>query len=196
MCSTKLQVFAAGVCVLLLTVANMSCTPYDFSSPSPGEIKIQLKTISSPDHIPFLPLNNFGLTVSILEGVETNGNRVPIYSDIQAIKRNPIDYNTLDYRARDSDLVIGAGYAPPGDYLGIDITAVPDSQVVLNGYQVVGVTTPYNYNPNLRILYPFKVEESKLTTITLTVDLDQSLVKGFVTYHFTPYYYISRVTVQ
>jgi len=192
--NTLLQVCAAGVCILLLTVVNLSCTPYDFASPSPGQIRVQLRTISN--YIQFLPLNNFGLTVSILEGVETNGYRVPINSDIQAIKRNAIDYNTLDYRARDSTLVIGEGFAPPGDYLGIDFTAVPDSQVVLNGYQVVGVTVPYNYNPNLRILYPFKVEESKLTTITLTVNLDYSLIKGFVSYHFTPYYYVSRVTVQ
>ena len=40
---------------------------------------------------------------------------------LQAIDREDTKLNTLDVRARDSALIIGQTYIPPGSYKGIDL---------------------------------------------------------------------------
>ncbi len=175
--------------ILLLVFLHVSCQ-YDYSSPLPGIIRVQLKTVSH--NIQFSPLNNFVLTITSVEAVRANQTRVKIFGDIQAISRTGSVYNTLDYRARDSSLVLGEGYAPPDDYVGINLQIAPGNQVVLDGYRFIPVDTT-GLNPILTFRKPFKVTETGSTHITLTIDLDSSLVQRTQDYFFNPLYYISSI---
>ena len=181
---------AAVLAVFLLITA--SCQQYDYISPSPGTIEVRLQTISSK--IAFSPLNNFILRVKSVEGIRPNSSRVLVFEDLRAKGRTSSKYNTLDFRAQDASLVIGQGYAPPDDYLGVDLTVEPGDTVVLNGYQFIRVDRPEGFKPLLQFRRPFKVSESRSTTIVLTINLDSSLVQGASTYQFRPYYYISSIS--
>ncbi len=175
----------------LLIILNVSCSQYDYVSPSPGIIEIRLKTVST--HIPFLALNNFTLKVEAVEAIRANGTRVQIFEDLKAFQRTANLYNTLDFRARDSTLVIGEGYAPPDQYIGLNLTILPDTLVILNGYQVISVSLPEKFDPLLAISRNYSVNESRTTVVTITVDLDAALEKRFIDYLFHPSYYISSV---
>ncbi len=206
--NAKFQVVGGLFLFLIVTVFNLRCTPYDYVSPSPGIITVNLKTISH--NIPFespIHLNGYSLSFpfvespqAALEAVESNGYLVPIYSDLQSFEREPISYNVLDPRAQDSDLVLGQGYAPIGNYEGINLNVIPGTVVILNAnspdIQSVPVNVPANVSSLLSFKKSFQVQESKSTTITLTLDLDSSLVKGYSNYYFRPKYYISSITVK
>ncbi len=181
-----------SLCGIVFLLAYTSCTQYDYASPSPGIIEVHLKTISN--NIDFSPLNNFVLKVAQVNAIRSNGSQVLIFADIQAKDRATSVYNTLDVRARDSSLVIGQGYAPPGDYVGFNLQVSPGSQIVLNGYQEVDVVPLPSFDPLLQFRKPFSVSDSKGTRITLTVNLDSTLVKRSQTFSFQPYYYVSSVT--
>lgn len=170
---------------------NLSCSQYDYSSPLPGTIEIRLKTVSN--NIEFQPLNNFTIKVTSVEALRANATRVVIYEDVKAINRTANIYNTLDFRARDSTLVIGQGFAPPDNYIGVLMTVEPGKQVVLNGYRTIEVSKDETFDPLLVFAAPFTVRESQSTKITLTLNLDSTLVKGTVQYYFRPNYYISSI---
>ncbi len=178
--------------IVVLSLLALSCQ-YDYVSPSPGMIGIRLKTISDSTRIAFDPLNNFVIHVSEVEAVRSNSSRVVIYADPKAISRTTNTYNTLDTRARDSSLVIGLGYAPPGDYIGVNLLVDPGTTVVLHGYQQINVTEPEGFSPLLTFRAPFKVTESQATQIVLTLNLDSTLIHGAFEYIFRPYYYISSI---
>jgi len=184
-------IFSAWLIVLALS--SFSCSQYDYSSPSPGIIEVHLKTISTK--IDFSPLNNFVLKVSSVTAIRSNGTEVLVFEDIQAKDRLTSVYNTLDIRARDSSLVIGQGYAPPGDYIGINLSVIPGDQIILNGYQQVDVVPPANFNPLLQFRKPFTVTESAGTRINLTVNLDSTLIKSSQSFFFRPTYYISSISL-
>jgi len=204
----KLQVAGAIFFVMIAVALNLRCTPYNYDSGSPGIITVSLKTISH--NIPFQSashLNGYFLSFpfiqspqAALEAVESNGYFVPIYSDLQAFQREYISYNVLDVRAEDSTLVLGQGYAPVGNYTGINLNVIPGTIVILNANspdsQSVTVNTPANVSSLLSFKRSFQVEESKTTTIILTLDLDSSLVKGYTNYFFEPKYYISSIINQ
>lgn len=206
--NAKFQVVGAFYLFLIVTVFNLRCTPYDYVSPSPGIITVNLKTISH--NIPFqspIHLNGYLLSFpyiqspqAALEAVESNGYFVPIYSDLQSFQREFISYNVLDVRAEDSSLVLGQGYAPVGNYDGINLNVIPGTIVILNANspdsQSVPVNVPANVSSLLSFKKSFQVQESKSTTIILTLDLDSSLVKGYSDYYFKPKYYISSITIQ
>lgn len=175
---------------ILALVINLGCQT-EFASPLPGVIEVRLKTIST--NINFDPLNNFLLTVSSVEAVRSDDARVVIYGDLEAIERKPTKLNTLDFRARDSSLIIGQTYVPPGNYKGIDLLLEPARQAILDGYRVITVERDEDFDPRLRFRREFSVQELTTTRITLEVNLDSTLLRRANTYRFRPFYSISSI---
>jgi len=165
---------------------------YEYSSPLPGTIDVKLRVIST--NIAFDPLNNFVLKVTSVEAVRSEDKaRAPIYEDTKAIGRTTNVYNTLDVRARDSSLVMGEGYLPPATYDGVNLLIEPGTQVILDGYRTIPVVKPEDFNPLLSFRSAFGISELTTTSIVVTIDLDQSLIKLSNSYLFQPVYYISSI---
>jgi len=175
---------------IMASVLNLGCQT-DYSSPLPGIVEVRLKTVSNA--IDFDPLNNFILTVSSVQGVRDDDAKVVIYGDLQAIERKPTKVNTLDERARDSLLVIGQTYIPPGNYKGIDLLLSPATTAILDGYRVITVEKDPDFDPRLKFRSPFDVKEYTTTRIVLEVNLDSTLLRRANTYEFRPYYSISSI---
>ncbi|MBI1807733.1 MAG: hypothetical protein HYR76_11850 [Ignavibacteria bacterium] len=182
---------ALGIVCSLFVFSSISCQ-YDYASPLPGTLEIHLKTISNK--IPFSPLNNFVLKVSQVQALRSSlTSGVVIYADPRAKSRTTSIYNTLDFRARDSSLVIGQSPVPPGDYIDVELVVTPGDKVNLNGYQIIPVVAPPGFDPLLVFPKRFSVSELSTTVITLTIDLDCSLVPGATAYYFRPCYFISSI---
>src|ERR1051326_2493721 len=167
------------VSILLLSV---SCQ-YDYSSPLPGLVDIRLHTISDSGRIAFRALKTFVLKIT----------RATAFRHDHAVKNQTVIYNTLDFHAEDSSLVVGQADIPPGDYLGVLMLIQPGPSVILDGYRNISVSTLPDFDPTLSFIKSFKINEQKTTRIVLTINLDSSLVKRADTFLFKPYYYISSI---
>ena len=177
----------AVVSLLLMSGCN-----YEYSSPLPGLIDVRLRVISN--NIAFDPTNNFVLKVTSVEAVRDGDfARAPIYEDTKAIGRTTNSYNTFILPARDSALVLGVQYLPPADYVGINLLIEPGDKVILDGYRNISVYTLPEFNSLLTFRSPFHINEQVTTSIVITIDLDQSLVKLSNTYVFVPVYWISSI---
>ena len=175
---------------LLSSMINLGCQT-EYASPLPGIVEVRLKTISGK--IGFDPLNNFILTVASVEAVRNDDARAVVYGDLQAIDREDTKLNTLDVRARDSALIIGQTYIPPGSYKGIDLLLEPARQAILDGYRVITVERENDFDPRLRFRSPFSIKELTTTRIVLEVNLDSTLLRKANTYQFRPFYSISSI---
>lgn len=175
----------------LFLLAGLGCNQDELGSPLPGIIEVHLRTKSN--NINFSPDNNFILKVSSVEAIRSDGARVVIFEDLRAIKRTTNIYNTLDPRARDSALIMGQTYVPPGSYRGVNLQIDPSESVILDGYRIIRVEKPEPFDATLQFRSPFTVRELETTSIVLTVDLDSTLVKRANTYAFRPVYYISSI---
>jgi hypothetical protein len=180
------------IIIILVALANLNCQ-YDYNSPQPGVIEVHFRTISTL--IGHSALNNFLLNINTVNAIRADGGKLVVYQDIKAIGVSTQVINALDYGARDSTIVIGSTYAPPGQYVGMLVLLNPGSQIILRGYQVINVDTPDGFDGVLSFHLPYPVSESRKTIVTLTLDLDKSLVKGAFTYTFSPVYYISSYQV-
>jgi hypothetical protein len=180
----------AALIPIVLAVANFGCQT-EYASPLPGIVEVRLKTVSN--NIAFDPLNNFILTVTSVQTVRDDAARAEVYADLEAIDREDTKLNTLDERARDSTLIIGQTYMPPGSYQGIDILMEPSRTAILDGYRVITVEREPDFDPRLRFRSPFTISEWTTTTIVLEVDLDSTLLKKANTYMFHPLYRISSI---
>lgn len=181
---------------LLILVFHFGCTQYDYSSPLPGIIDIRLHTISDTTQIDFSPLNNFVLRLTQVTAIRSDNARAEVFADLKAIGRTEESYNTLDSRAKDSTLVIGQGYLPPGDYVGIQMLIQPGGTVILDGYRDILVQRPDHFEPTLFFQKPFHINDSRTTHVVLTINLDSSLVKRADDYLFEPLYYISSIQYE
>jgi hypothetical protein len=157
---------------------------YDYSSPLPGLISVRLRTKS--ENFTFDPLNNFVLKVAQVEAVRNDGARAEILEDTKAISRTTNTYNTLDKRARDSSLIMGEAYLPPGEYIGVNMLVEPGTNVTLDGYRVIPVIAPPNPSLLLAFRKNFSIKEGVTTRIVVTIDLDNALKKGANNYYFEP----------
>ncbi|MBI5020153.1 MAG: DUF4382 domain-containing protein [Ignavibacteriales bacterium] len=180
-----------GIMAISLMLLSSSCQ-YDYSSPQPGKLQIRLKTISN--NIQFTELNNFIITYSVIQAVKNDGSRADIFEDLNAIDTKPLGINVLDFRARDSVLIIGETFVPPGDYSGVQFTITPKENLTLRGYQTVNVN-PVGFESNVRIYLSnsYKVNEYNLTVVTIELNLDKSLVKDAFDYNFIPSFHISSI---
>ena len=183
---------AWSVVFVLVLLSGLSCSNYDYSSPTPGVIEVHLRTISN--NIPYLAVNNFILNLNQLEAIRSDGARVEVFSDLRANQRVfSAAYNLLDPRARDSSLVLGQVYAPPSDYSSLYIDISPSDSILLNGYQGVGVELPAGSITGT-LPTPFSLSESTGKKIVVVINLDSALVKGAQNFNFRPYIYISSIT--
>ena len=188
---TRILLRACNLLIILGILLVGGCE-YEYSSPLPGTIDVKLRVIST--NIAFDPLNNFVLKVTSVEAVRSEDKaRPPIYEDTKAIGRTTNVYNTLDVRARDSSLVMGEGYLPPATYDGVNLLIEPGTQVILDGYRTIPVVKPEDFNPLLSFRSAFGISELTTTSIVVTIDLDQSLIKLSNSYLFQPVYYISSI---
>jgi hypothetical protein len=177
------------LCIVILT--NITCKQYDYYSPQPGVLQIDLKAISN--NIPFGPLNNFSLNVSSITAVRTNLSQVNIYEDLKSYQRQGSKYNTLDPNASSGSIIMGLTYVPPGDYIGLKMVLTPDTMAILDGYRVISVLKLPDFSTGLSVARNFSVSEQGTTRITFAVNLDSMLVRNGLTYTFRPYYYIESI---
>lgn len=187
-----------GSCILL----SLSCSQYDYSSPLPGIVEIRLHTIVDTTKISFSPLNNFTLAIAQIWAFRSDGARAEIVADLKALTQSQSggsstrNFNTLDFRAQDSALIMGETYLPPGNYRSIFIQkAQPGRYVVLDGYRDIRVVND-TIQQDLLFTRPFKIIEGHHTKIVLTINLDSSLVKLADQYYFNPLYYISSIQYE
>jgi hypothetical protein len=181
----------AAIIPLIFAIVNLGCQT-EYASPLPGIVEVRLKTISG--NIDFDPLNNFILTVTSVQTVRDDDAKAEVYADLEAIDREDTKLNTLDERARDSSLIIGQTYIPPGSYKGIDLLMEPAQTAILDGYRVITVERDPEFDPRLRFRSPFTVSEWTTTSIVLEVNLDSTLLRKANTYLFRPYYSISSIS--
>lgn len=192
-----------GLALLFLVV---SCEQFEYSSPLPGVLEIRLGVANNRQTlIPFGPQSRFGLTLRSLEAKRPGGTRLPIFSDLHAIRRNPDgDYfNCLDTLARDSASVLGQVYAPPGTFTALEFTVSPDPIVfILYGFysNIIGVVVRPQFQDLQRLPAPgdqlnIRIEESRLTRVTVTLDLDSSLVQRTETFEYVPRFHVSSVEI-
>ncbi len=187
--------------IILAMLLNFGCEQYDYVSPSPGILEIRFKTVSTgaSTGITFNALNNFSLTIpegsNTLVAIRNDDNYLPVYGDIKSIRRSESSFNVLQPAAEESTLVIGVAYAPPGNYKGVYLQATPGAIVTLDGYRTISVDDISSGSGDIYLYKDFSVVESKKTIVTVTLDLDKSMIKGAENYYYVPIYYIS-VTAQ
>ncbi len=168
-----------------------SCEQYEYSSPSPGVLEIRFKTKSTI--IPFSELNNFVMNVTEVIAIRNDGGKLLVFQDLRAIDRKNSTYNILQPLARDSMLVIGQVYAPPGNYSGVNLQMSPQGNIILDGYRRIGVAPAEGSSSLLSFVKDYHIAQLETTYVTLTIDLDSSLQKRAENYSYRPYYYISSV---
>jgi len=175
----------------------MGCDQYEYTSPNPGIIQLNLKaryTQFDTTSTAFQQ-NNFSIAVTSVKAVRDDGVRASIYEDIKAIKRNPATHNLLGKSAYDSSEVIGQYPLPPGNYVSLEILIQPSTIVILDGYRFIPVVKEPNARNLISINQRFSIEEYRTTAVTVTVDLDATLQKLAYEYLFSPHFYVSSVRI-
>jgi hypothetical protein len=190
-----------------LFYCSLSCTLPSYTSPAPGVLSIRFKTVSN--NIPFAANNDFNLSISIVQADRSNGTILVLNSDVNAYQRSSAEVvNALDFRARDSSLIIGESYAPPGPYVSVALQVDPtpgvggtQSTVTLDGYQTVYVDTTSEFFDDLVFPGLFSVNSNDTTHVIVTILLDSILQKGANNYYYLPenpvthnkYFFISSI---
>ena len=191
---------------LALVFLVLSCGQYEYSSPLPGILEVRLRVVNNrPGLTPFGPYNQFGLTLTDLSVFRTGNIRFPIYSDLYAIRRNSKGdwFNCLDTLARDSMKILGQVYAPPGVFRALEMTMSPDPFVLIN-YGFYSNSINVFYTPPLQALQHFpptgnqmqiEIQEGRLTRVTVTLDLDSSLVRHTEAFEYKSKFYVSSIKI-
>jgi hypothetical protein len=204
----------AAICALV----GVSCEQFEYSSPVPGILEVRLAVKNTRDRL--LPFggtdttaqftSSFALTLKKLEIMRPGGVggdiRQELFATIHAIRRNTDgdNFNTLSTSARDSQLVFGAGYVPPGEFNRIEMTINPDAVVVVDFgeyFDVVFVDELPPYQslyvlPRADEALSIPIEEGKRTVVVVTFDMDQSLIRRpSDRYYYVPVFYVSSINV-
>ncbi|MGA9117101.1 MAG: hypothetical protein WB626_10030 [Bacteroidota bacterium] len=219
-----------GVALLLFVFASLSCEQFEYASPTPGivEIRLAVKKIS-PELaiIPFSGLdsatgsqNTLGMTVRDIRITAPASYpeiiQLPLYASLEAIRRNPDGdiFNCLNLLARDSLLVLGIAYAPPGTFTGIEMELTPGPCLTGLGGQLgacvyvsygaygsqIGVVQMPPYQtyfvlPSAGGSLRIPVEEGRTTRVVVTLDLDRTLIRLEEEFAYYPTFYVSSVTI-
>jgi hypothetical protein len=202
--------------VSLLVLLGLSCEQYEYSSPLPGILDVRLRVKNNRQSLlPFGGQNEFRLNLRKLEARKDGNIILPIYADLRAIQRNPDGdiFNCLDVLTRDSAFILGQAYAPPGVFSILDLTIDPRVNcsagistpcvMYYNGFFLQPIIVeiapeatsfqrlPGEGQPPLNIV----VEERRLTRVTVTLDLDSTLVRKANTYEYRPKLYVSSIQI-
>jgi len=201
------RTLACRVCAIsIISLTALSCSQYEYNSPDPGVVDVRLAVKNSrTDLIPFpdstgLPFNGMFFVMKSLEGMAPSEVRLPIFSDLNAIRRNPDgdEYNALSAEARDSVTSLGSAYAPPGSMLGLEMVISPPEGVFIS-YGFYGSFIPVNavfpFTGLQRMETEIPVTSGRVTRVTVTFDLDQSLLQLTESFLFVPVFYISSVEI-
>lgn len=179
--------------------------------------KQRLIPFAAPDSIGNVN-NAFFLLLKSITTFRSDGSDQELYGDLNAIRRNPDGdpFNCLDTRARDSVWDLGIAYFPPSNVsrlllkvapIGFSTNAVPvifvavfDSttrQYFLRSFEV---RMPVPPPVELQQISTFgqgpldiRVDEGKTTKVTLTFDIDSSLVRRNEWYEYHPKFYITSI---
>lgn len=198
---------AMTLSISVLALAGISCEQFEYASPLPGILEIRLATKHNRQVL--LPFNNdnlFTLNLRSLEVRQPGGVRLLVFASLQAIRRNPDGdtYNTLTFDSRDSVTLLGVAYAPPGIFTGIDMSVNPGPFL----YKSFG---SYGTIFNVVVVPPFQlfqkfgdlnipIEEGRVTVVTVTFDMDQSLTPRISPsedfFSYVPKFYVSSVRMQ
>lgn len=183
--------------ILLVPHFSTGCKDYPYSSPTPGTLEVRLRTVSTA--IPYASGNQFLMQLTAVRAVRSDNAKQEVFSDLRAIRRYTGSYDAFSPEAFDSTLEIGQAYAPPGSYIGLDITTQPLAQkgqpglVVLNGYREIPITFAKDAQSFLSLRTPITIQEGKSTLVVVSFDVDSSLTRGAETFHYRPKFYISSL---
>jgi len=180
--------------VALVALSVTGCKDYPYTSPVPGTLDVRLKTVS--ENIPYGATNQFPMRLTSVRAVRSDNAKQEVYEDLRAIRRYTDSYDAFSREAFDSTLQIGATYAPPGSYIGLDITTQPSGSVILDGYRTIEITFAADAESFLRLRSPITIQEGKTTVVVVSFDVDSSLTRGAETYHYHPKFYISSLQIR
>lgn len=199
----------------LLMLASISCEQYEYASPTPGIVEIRLAVKNSRlDLLPFTAYdsttnlqNEFLLRLRTIELVQPGDVRLEIFSSLSARQRNNNGdaFNTLSLEARDSLLLLGIGYVPPGTFAGLQFTMellegslLPPPRVIRtfgaysSSIPVIELTPRKSFFPFPDVGIP--VNEARITRITVTFDMDSSLIQRAEYFNYRGNFHISSIT--
>ena len=196
---------------LMLSALALSCKQYEYASPLPGILEVHLQVINNRQNIiPFGAPNNFGVLLKELNAVEPGNIRLPIYADVNAVRRSPDGdpLNSLDSLAIEGNLVLGAAYAPPTVFGNLEMTMNFDQFIIaVHGRvpvpTVILVQPPappappvqtFFQIPNAPLLSNIVVNEGRRTVVTVGLNLDSILVRHAEFFELNPSF--SIVSVQ
>ncbi len=178
-----------GCIALLLAGTFLSCADYEYSSPLPGILEVRLRVKNERTAIiPFSEFNMFNIIIEDFVAQRDDGAFLVLLSDLRAIRRKKggDTLNCLSLAARDSQLILGQAYAPPGTYTVLfseRSTPVTHDTTLYRFDGVEYQTIPVrDYAPPSRFVMmvqhpPIEVKEGKTTVVTLTLDLDASMIR-------------------
>jgi hypothetical protein len=163
-------------------------------------------TNSRSDLIPFSATNKFNVVVRNFFVERNDGGLLELLADLNAIRRKSDgdSLNCLSLMARDSQLVIGTTYAPPGTYIGIaegsrsgavshDPVVILLSGVVATTIEVRNRGADSPFMPS-QTIPQFVVKEGKKTIVTLTLDLDASMPRNSEWFDWVaPFVFVSSI---
>lgn len=190
-----------------LSLLAFSCKQYEYASPLPGILEVRLKVVNNrTDLVPFGPRSSYGLLLKELNALEPGNIRQPIYADLYALRRSPNGdaVNALDTLARDSSIILGETYAPPTSFTGLNMTMNFDGFMFFfrppNPFPITILVNPPPLPApppptffEIPAQAPIVVNESRLTVVTVTYNLDSVLVRRSEFFEFHPSFYISSV---
>lgn len=196
-----------GLSLVLIALTGLSCDQYEYASPTPGilEVRLAVRNNVNTNYIPFGTLdsstgrqNQFALVLNDIEVKQPGDIRQEILASLSAIRRNPDGdvYNCLDFAARDSVLLLGIAYVPPGEYdeFTMSSTIFPNIFIDQGDAQAnfdVILVPPYENRGDLH--FRATVREARTTRVTITFDLDRSLTRRTEDFAYAPYFYVSSV---
>jgi hypothetical protein len=181
--------------MMAFLVGVLGCEQYEYSSPYPGIIQLNLKAkyTQFDTTVSAFQLNNFSITVTSVKAIRDDGVKANIFEDYKAINRKPAAHNLLGKPAFDSSEVLGQYPLPPGNYVRFEILMEPSPIVALDGYRFISVVEPPELTNLITINKEFTVDEFRTKVITITMDLDSSLQKLAYEYLYNPHLYVSSV---
>ena len=197
-----------GALIVVLIASGISCSQYEYDSPTPGVLEIRLRTKNNrADFLRFGGGNSFYINLKSLEGLRGQ-QRLTILPDLNSIQRS-VDgdiFNTLDTLARDSAYVLGQAYAPPATYTSLDITAE-----VLQGAEFIQLISSYGFPTAVQVVAPtptppalnslprpgeslgITVNEGRRTVVNVMLDLDSTLVRRTEFFECDLQFYVSSI---
>lgn len=192
---------------ILLSSIALSCKDYEYSSPLPGILEVRLAVKNTRSSIiPFTKFSQFNIIVKDFFVDRDDGANLELFADLRAIRRKDKgdSLNCLSFGGRDSQLILGTAYAPPGKYVSPVSnlsTAITHDPFVFRfdgiSFSVIDVLDHFSVPQKITFTSnppTFEVKEGVRTVVNITLDLDASLVRRTEVFEwFSPLVYVSSI---